>query len=108
MDTQYVSRTEIMDTDDLSEEAYEILLRAHQLNDFLWAELGASSRNYQNEEDYLNGMLKFIKNIKEKPEWYQDMWLMDEKMDHASLLHIEKHIKKVQSIPFQKRKFPKY
>ena len=50
-----------MDTDDLSEEAYEILSVAHTINEFVWVELGAMSSRYENEEKYLKGMLNSFK-----------------------------------------------
>jgi hypothetical protein len=78
-----------MDTDDLSEEAYEILSVAHTINEFVWVELGATSSRYEDEEKYLKGMLKFIQSIKDDPEGFQDMWLLEEPIKHKDLLRIE-------------------
>ena len=97
-----------MDTDDLSEEAYEILTAAHIINEFLWVELGALSSEYKDEEGYLKGALKFIREIKKDPEGFQDMWLLEEPIDPKHLLQLEEQIKKVQSILYQQRQIPEY
>ena len=97
-----------MDTDELSEEAYEILRAARRINEFLWVELGASSKRYKDEEEYLNGMLLLIQKIKDDSERFQDMWLMEEPIDEESLVSLERTIKKVQQIPYSRRNLPHY
>ncbi len=97
-----------MDTDDLSEEAYEVLIKARQINEFLWVELGASSKKFKDEEEFLNGMLHFIQNIKDDPAWFQDMWLMEDQINQQSLFKLEDYIRRVQSIPYWQRQLPKY
>lgn len=52
-----------MDTDDLTEEAYEILRQSRKINEFLQVELGVLSKKYKNEEKYLAGMLRFVIKI---------------------------------------------
>lgn len=97
-----------MDTDDLSEEAYEILSVAHDINEFLWVVLGAMSSEYEDEEKYLKGMVKFIQSIKKDPEGFQDMWLLEEPINPRYLLQLEEQIKRVQRIPCQQRQIPEY
>jgi len=97
-----------MDTDDLSEEAYEVLTIARTINEFLWVELDALSSEYNDEETYLKGMLKFIQKIKDDPERFQDMWFLEEPINPRHLLQLEERIKKVQSIPYQQRQIPEY
>ena len=97
-----------MDTDDLSEEAFEVLTIAHGINQFLWVELGALSSKYQDEERYLEGALKFIRKIRKDPEDFQDLWLLEEPINARHLLQLEEQIKKVQSIPYQQRQIPEY
>ena len=97
-----------MDTDDLSEEAYEILTIARTVNEFLWAELGALSSKYENEDAYLEGALKFIHRIKDDPEEFQDMWFLEEPISLSCLLQLEEQIKKVQSISYHQRQLPEY
>lgn len=97
-----------MDTDDLSEEAYAVLTIAHGINEFLWAEMGALSSKYQDEEEYLNGWLKFIRKIQKHPEGFQDLWLLEEPISPNHLLQLEEQIKEVQNIPYQQRHLPEY
>ena len=97
-----------MDTDDLSEEAYEVLTIARTINEFLWVELGSLSSEYEDEEVYLKGMLQFIQKIKDDPEGFQDMWLLEEPINPRCLLNLKEQIKKVQSIPYQQRQIPEY
>ena len=77
-----------MDTDDLSEEAYEVLTIAHGINEFLWVELGALSSKYEDEEWYLEGALKFIRKIRKDPEGFQDLWLLEEPINDKHLLQL--------------------
>jgi hypothetical protein len=97
-----------VDTDDLSEEAYDVLRKARKIHEFLWVELGASSKRYKDEEEYLDGMLRFIKRIIDEPEWFQDMWVMEDPIDRESLLLLLTYIKKVQKIPYSQRNLPDY
>jgi hypothetical protein len=97
-----------MDTDDLSEEAYEVLTIAHGINEFLWVEMGSLSSNYKDEESYLKGWLKFIKEIRKDPEEFQDRWLLEEPINPKHLLLLEEQIKKVQNIPYRQRHIPEY
>ena len=97
-----------MDTDDLSEEAYLIIITARTINEFLCVQLGALSNEYKDEEGYLKGALQFIRQIRKDPEWFQDMWLLEEPINPGELLQVEEQIKKVQSIPYERRQLPEY
>lgn len=67
-----------MDTDDLSEMAWRIIARAAQVSDTLKADLGARSGRYENEDDWLRGVLKFLQRIVEDPGEYVDYWNLEE------------------------------
>lgn len=67
-----------MDTDDLSEMAWEIIVRAAQVSDTLKADLGARSDRYGNEDDWLRGVLEFLQRIVEDPGDYVDYWNLEE------------------------------
>ena len=47
-----------MDTDELSEMAYDIIVQAAQISDTLKAELGALSGHYDKEDNWLQGKTK--------------------------------------------------
>ena len=66
------NRKKSMDTDELSEMAYQTLVLASQASDYLKAEIGTLSRKFENEDDYLNGVLRFVRIIKADPGGYLD------------------------------------
>jgi hypothetical protein len=70
-----------MDTDDLTEMAYQTLILAYGEHDALRAEIGASARCYSKEDDFLKGTLEFINLIGEAPEDYLDQWNLLEEID---------------------------
>lgn len=53
-----------MDTDELTQMAYECFRIAESTWHYLTIEFGAMSNNFNNEDDYLKGILKRVKNIK--------------------------------------------
>ncbi len=92
-----------MDTDDLTENAYEILPYTHEVNEFLWVEFGSMCRNYKNEDEYLNGLLNYTIDIKNSPDEFSDAWNLEENIETKELLKIEEKIRNVLSIPLEKR-----
>jgi hypothetical protein len=85
----------IMDTDVFSDMAYSIIVQAARDSDTLKAELGALSRNYKNEDDWLHGVQKHFQAILSDPNAYVDFWNLEEEegvtatriMDLASQLN---------------------
>ncbi len=69
-----------MDTDFLTERAYEVLIgKAGDVSEFLRADIGAASRLYPNEDAYLGAMHHFVSQIADFPDDYLDRWdLLDE------------------------------
>jgi hypothetical protein len=67
-----------MDTDELSEKAWGIIVQAAQVSDTLKVELGALSGRYQNEDDWLRGVQQFLRKIVEDPGGYVDYWNLEE------------------------------
>jgi len=96
-----------MDTGDLTEMAYYALIMADRITNCLKTELGVLSAKYKNEDEYLNGMLKFIKRIKEAPENYFDFWVLWEEIDisffKSSLEKLIKHIMMTLETPIKQR-----
>lgn len=97
-----------MDTDDLTENAYEILHYTHEVNEFLWVEFGSMCRNYKNEDEYLNGLLNYTTEIKNDPDEFSDAWNLEENIKIKDLTKIEEKIRSVLSIPFEKRQKPMF
>ncbi len=96
-----------MDTDDLTPMAYESIIIANGITDYLKCDLGVRSGNYKNEHAYLNGILKFVRKIKYDPEDYLDYWNLWNELDLTAfgkgLKGLEKHILKIIETPFDQR-----
>ena len=67
-----------MDTDDFSEMAYNIIVQVARLSDTLKTELGALSRNYNNENDWLRAVQAHCREIIADPDAYVDFWNLEE------------------------------
>ncbi|MFZ5564813.1 MAG: hypothetical protein ACOZBW_12245 [Thermodesulfobacteriota bacterium] len=67
-----------MDTDNFSDMAYDIIVRAARISDTLKAELGAMGEKYQVEDDWLNGVQKRLQMIVKDPDEYVDYWNLEE------------------------------
>ncbi|NQT57108.1 MAG: hypothetical protein HQ551_12870 [Desulfobacteraceae bacterium] len=96
-----------MDTDDLTPMAYESIIIANEITDFLKCDLGVRSKDYKDENAYLKGILKFIRKVKNAPENYLDYWDLLEELDLDSfekeLEYLEKHILKTIKTPIEQR-----
>ena len=96
-----------MDTDDLTEMAYESIVIANAITDFLKCDLGVRSMDYDDEDAYLHGILKFIQKIKNDPEDYLDSWNLLEELDLGFFVkgidYLEKHILKTIETPIEQR-----
>lgn len=86
-----------MDTDDLTENAYEILRYTHKVNEFLWVEFGNMCRNYKNEDAYLNGLLNYTMAVMNSPDEFSEAWSLDENIKTKHLVKIEAKIRGVLS-----------
>lgn len=84
-----------MDTDDLTENAYEILRYTHEVNEFLWVEFGSMCCNYKNEDEYLNRLLNYTIDIKNSPDVFSEAWNLEENIEIKDLLQIEEKIRSV-------------
>ena len=67
-----------MDTDDLSEKAYSIIVHAARVCDTLKAELGALSLECENEVTWLRGVQNSLLKIAEDPDEYVEYWKLEE------------------------------
>ncbi|MEI8313743.1 MAG: hypothetical protein WCH98_23610 [Verrucomicrobiota bacterium] len=98
-----------MDTDELTEMAYESIGLAGEASDCLRAELGAACSRYQNEDDYLLGILAHVRSIQKSPKSYIDEWNLaeDEELDFIpKVRELRKHIEKTLAVPLAERGKP--
>jgi hypothetical protein len=63
-----------MDTDDLTEMAYEAITRAGDALDVLRSEIGASAADKKEEDDFLRGVAVHLRKILKSPKQYLDHW----------------------------------
>lgn len=97
-----------MDTDDLTDMAYESIVIAARFCDELKAELGAMSTRFKEEEGYLRAMLAHVAEIREDPREYLECWNIEEKTDigafRRAIVFLEDHIENTIRAPYAKRK----
>ncbi len=63
-----------MDTDDLTEMAWGVIVRAAQVSDTLKAELGAMASRFKTEDEWLRGVRAHLEEILEDPAEYVEDW----------------------------------
>ena len=98
-----------MDTDDLTEMAYESIDLAGEASGCLRAELGAACSHYQNEDDYLRGILAHVRKIERTPQNYIDEWNLpeDEELEFTPKVRaLRVHIEKTLTVPLAERGKP--
>jgi len=82
-----------MDTDDLSDMAYKVMIMSESITHILTVEIGAMSHKYFDENSYLKGMLDFIQSIKKRPSDYLDHWNLGQ---YISIIELEVGIKRIE------------
>lgn len=102
-----------MDTDDLSEEAYEaVIKKAERFHHDLSLQFGVLASNCKDESEYLKQFLLLIKKCESDIEEAIDEIFYDnipEKSKFKSALDgIKKSIKEVQEILIDKRKYKEW
>jgi hypothetical protein len=63
-----------MDSDDLTEMSWGIIVSASQVSDTLKAELGAMASRFKTEDEWLRGVRVHLVEIFEGPAEYVDSW----------------------------------
>ena len=98
-----------MDTDDFSEMAYAVIRQAPRISDTLKAELGAMSRDYCHEDDWLDGVQKHLRGIQAHPRDYVDFWSLEEfegvtpAKIQGLAAHLLNQIPEILGTPFEQR-----
>ena len=70
-----------MDTDDLTEMAYEMISIAGGISEYLVCDIGVRSKGYRNEDEYLMGIHKFLRVILRQPRSYLESWNLEDQVD---------------------------
>lgn len=99
-----------MDTNDLTEMAYDCIRFANDASDFLKSELGAACSRFKTEEDYLQGIHKYVKTIEARPRAYLDSRNLLDDVDlptfKQKLKILREHIEKTIATPLKDRGEP--
>jgi hypothetical protein len=66
-----------MDTDDLTEMAWGVIVSASQVSDTLKAELGSKASRFRTEDEWLQGIRAHLVEIVEDPAEYVDSWNLE-------------------------------
>jgi hypothetical protein len=96
-----------LDTDELTEMAYECLRIAEATCHTLTLIFGAMSDDFNNEDDYLKGILKRVKSLKRSPSDFIENWGLEEELSPKilkdCLTKIEDQIGRTLETPIQDR-----
>jgi hypothetical protein len=91
--------------------AYDCICIAHEATDVLKSELGAVCSQFETEDEYLEGILKYVKEIEEDPEEYLKSWgILDEtdiKSFKKRITFLRKHIERTITTPLKGRGKPR-
>jgi hypothetical protein len=78
-----------MDTADLTEMAWDVIVRAARVSDTLKAALGAMASQFQSEDEWLQGVRAHLKEIAADPADYVESWdLQNEERVTATMIRI--------------------
>ncbi|VAX29900.1 hypothetical protein MNBD_NITROSPIRAE02-1567 [hydrothermal vent metagenome] len=90
--------------------AYECIIRAEAVTHYLKTDFGAVSSQYENEEEYLNGILNYVMEIENDIEDYLDSWSILDETDVDIFLkrinEVKEFIKRTINTPLKERGEP--
>ena len=96
-----------MDTDDLTEMAYQTIVLANYVTDVLKCELGVLCGRFKTEDEYLRGALEYLDELLDEPEEYLDSWGLLDDMDIpafiAKLDKVRRHVERTMDTSYAKR-----
>ena len=82
-----------MDTNDLSDQAYELIWQAAKIDDTLKSILGSTCSECENEDEYLKTVMEIIEEIEEETKDYLEEWGLEEMI---TVVQYRKHLKKLK------------
>ena len=98
----------IIDTDDLTEMAYEMISIAGEISECLVCDIGVRSKDYKNEDEYLMGIHKFLRGSLRRPRCYLESWNLEDKVDPKSfkkeVASLVEHISTTLATPISERR----
>ncbi len=96
-----------MDTDNLTQMAYDCIIIANKATDVLKTELGAACSKFKNEDEYLKWVSQKTREIIKNPEGYLDSWTLLDEIDlknfNIRLIELKGHVQKTIQTPYKER-----
>ena len=96
-----------MDTNDLTEKAYEILTVAEGIDHIVTVYLGTICTRKSNEDEFLQEALEFVRGIAGSPKDFIENWGLEEVLEYGafkqSMLNLWKQIEGIMAIPLKGR-----
>lgn len=92
-----------MQRDELSLEAYGLLVKGRKISSFLEMDLDALLQRSSCEDRYLATAGQLVREIREDQERYLDDWLLAERFEDMQLIELLRYIKTVEQIPSTNR-----
>jgi hypothetical protein len=74
-----------MDTNDLTQKAYEILIQAENINHLITVHIGVICNRNETENAFLEDVLIFLKHKIDKPINFIEDWGIDDEIDVETL-----------------------
>jgi len=97
-----------MDTDYLTEEAYDILIRdSSKVSEYLRCDIAIIAQEFNDEDSYLNEILEILKETEKHSFEYLEDWNLSEEVDinkfTKGIQRLIARIINLQEIPYKKR-----
>lgn len=96
-----------MDTNDLTEKAFESLLIAEETDHMVTVSLGVMFSRLSSEDDFLREAYGYVKALSENPGDFMANWGLADYLDSRVFSHkmkkLSDHIREVMAIPIENR-----
>lgn len=101
-----------MDTDELTEMAYQTIILADEATDVLKCELGILSGKCLTEDEYLAQGLDYVAALSKEPEEFLDSWGLLDDTDVRTFVEkldrLRQHVEVTLDTPYQNRGKPAF
>ena len=96
-----------MDTNDLTEKAYEILTIAEEVDHIVTVNFGVICSRLKNEDEFLQVALEYVQSIIGNPKDYIENWGLDENLEYGdfaqSMINLKDLILSIMQVSLEDR-----
>jgi len=97
----------MMDTNDVTEKAYEILILAKDRNHLITVQIGVICTHNETENDFLKEALNFLQSKIDKSDSFIEDWGIDDEIDaealRIGLLNFKSYVEETINTPMNYR-----